>query len=283
MLTVLEAIKLSEDYLKKYGVQSSRLNAELLLAEILNCRRLDLYLLYDRPLNDKEISSYREFIKRRSNREPLQYIVGHVEFYGINLMVNASVLIPRPETEILVESIIKSLNKKTQLRILDIGIGSGNISIALLKNLPEATAVGIDISKDAIELAELNAKANSVLERLNLIQFNILDNDINIFEKFDLIVSNPPYISESEFENLEPELKVFEPSNSLTDYSDGYKFYRTIISSSQVLLKPNGKLFFELGKGQHEQVKNLMISSGFRNICIIKDYSQIERVISGEL
>jgi len=283
MLTVLEAINLSEDYLKKYGVQSSRLNAELLLAEILNCRRLDLYLLYDRPLNDKEISSYREFIKRRSKREPLQYIVGHVEFYGIKLMVNASVLIPRPETEILVESIIKSLNKKTQLRILDIGIGSGNISIALLKNLPEAKAVGIDISKDAIELAELNAKANDVLERLDLIQFNILDNDINIFEKFDLIVSNPPYISESEFENLEPELKVFEPSNSLTDYSDGYKFYRTIISSSQVLLKPNGKLFFELGKGQHEQVKNLMISSGFRNICIIKDYSQIERVISGEL
>lgn len=283
MLTVLEAIKLSEDYLKKYGIESSRLNAELLLAEILNCRRLDLYLLYDRPLNDKEISGYREFIKRRSKREPLQYIIGHIEFYGINLMVNKTVLIPRPETEILVESIIKSYEKNAQLKILDIGIGSGNISIALLKNLPEATAVGIDISKDAIELTELNAKANTVLERLGLIQLSILDGDISKLEKFDLIVSNPPYISKSEFENLEPELKVYEPSNSLTDYSDGYKFYKTIISSSQVLLKPNGKLFFELGKGQHEQVKNLMISSGFRNICIIKDYSQIERVISGQI
>lgn len=283
MLTVLEAIKLSEDYLKKYGIESSRLNAELLLAEILNCRRLDLYLLYDRPLNDKEISGYREFIKRRSKREPLQYIIGHIEFYGINLMVNKTVLIPRPETEILVESIIKSYEKNAQLKILDIGIGSGNISIALLKNLPEATAVGIDISKDAIELTELNAKANIVLERLGLIQLSILDGDISKLEKFDLIVSNPPYISKSEFENLEPELKVYEPSNSLTDYSDGYKFYKTIISSSQVLLKPNGKLFFELGKGQHEQVKNLMISSGFRNICIIKDYSQIERVISGQI
>ncbi len=283
MLTVLEAIKLSDDYLKKYGVESSRLNAELLLAEILKCKRLDLYLLYDRPLNDSEISTYREFIKRRSQREPLQYIIGHVEFYGIELSINPSVLIPRPETEIIVESILKSYDSQAEIRLLDIGIGSGNISVALLKNLPNASAVGIDISSEAISIAKLNACSMDLLNKLNLIRFDILEDDITKLGKFDLIVSNPPYISVSEYECLEPELRVYEPANSLTDYGDGYKFYKKIISASKVLLNSSGKLFLELGKGQSDTVNDLMTSSGFRNICIIKDYSQIERVISGEL
>lgn len=283
MPNVLEAIKLSADYLQKYNVESPRLNAELLLAEILNCKRFDLYLIYDKPLSNDEIIKYREFLKRRSNREPLQYIVGHLEFYGYKYFVNPSVLIPRPETELLVESVLKCYTVNDEIRIMDIGVGSGNISISLLKNLPCSSVVGIDVSDETLTVASKNAVENHVSDKLVLLKFDILQDDYKTLGKFDLIISNPPYISQEEFNNLEPELKVYEPAISLTDYANGYSFYKRIIDISEGLLNPQGKLFFEIGKGQHEIVKGMMLQNGFKGITVVKDYSQTDRIIYGKI
>ncbi len=283
MPNVLEAIKLSAEYLQKYNVESPRLNAELLLAEILNCKRFDLYLIYDKPLSNVEIIKYREFLKRRSNREPLQYIVGHLEFYGYKYFVNPSVLIPRPETELLVESVLKCYTVNDEIKIMDIGVGSGNISISLLKKLPCSSVVGIDVSDEALTVAYKNALENCVSNKLELIKFDILQDDYKTVGKFDLIISNPPYISQEDFNNLEPELKVYEPAISLTDYANGYSFYKRIIEISEGLLNPQGKLFFEIGKGQHEIVKGMMLQNGFKYITVVKDYSQTDRIIYGKI
>lgn len=283
MLTVIEALQLSAEYLQKYNIESPRLNAELLLADILNFKRLDLYLLYDRPLNETELQKYREYLKRRIKREPLQYITGYVYFFGYKFFVNSSVLIPRPETEILVESIINHNNKKEKTKILDIGIGSGNISVSLLKNLPNAEIVGIDINDEAISLAKKNALENNVELKLELKRFDILNEDYKKLGMFDIIVSNPPYVSLQDYNNLEPELKVYEPASSLTDFANGYRFYEKIIPISKELLEKSGKLFFELGKDQNKLVSSIMKSNGFYNIKIIKDYSLIDRIIYGDI
>ena len=282
MLTVLEALNGASDYLQNKGIKSSRLNAELLLSHILNCKRLELYLSFDRPLQKSEIDSYRELLKRRSTFEPLQYIVGKVEFYGLEFEVNQSVLIPRPETELLVEAVIESVAKDENINILDIGSGSGNISIALAKNIPSCTVVGIDISEEAIETSTRNAKLNGVESQLMFVKKNIL-NGIEINENsFDVVVSNPPYVSVADFVNLDPELRLYEPQIALTDEIDGLSFYRNISVLSRSLLKNNGKLFFEIGAGQSDAVKKILIDSDYKNIVIIKDYSDIERVIIGE-
>lgn len=283
MLTVLEALRLSEGYLQKHEIDSPRLNAELLLAAILNCRRLDLYLLYDRPLNEIELNHYRGFLKRRSKHEPLQYIVGHVEFYGLKFIVNSSTLIPRPETELLVEYVIKNTVQTKEIRILDIGVGTGNICISLLKNLQSASAVGIDILDETLKIAQLNSEENGVSDRSKLITLDVMKNNLYELGKFDLIISNPPYISLTDFNKLEPELKLHEPAVALTDYADGYSFYERIISISRNLLNPGGKIFFELGQFQHNRVKQFMETNGYFNISLIKDYSNIERIISGEI
>lgn len=283
MITVLEALNLSTEYLTKKGIESARLNAELMLAHILNCKRLQLYLMFDRPLDENELSVYREFLARRAKREPLQYILGEVEFYNIKLKVNPDVLIPRPETELLVEKIIKDFSDKSDFKFLDIGIGSGNISIALLVNLPGSAGTGIDISDSALALANCNAESNSVKDRLKLIRFDILKDDIQSLGKFDAVISNPPYVSSEDFETLEPELKVYEPQIALTDFYNGLTFYRKIISIADNLLKENGKVYFEIGKGQSNEIKTLMENKRINKINIIKDYQGIDRIICGEL
>lgn len=283
MITVLDVIKLSTEYLQKKGVESPRANAEILLAEILKCKRLELYLAFDKPLAENEIQIYREAIRKRGLRIPLQYIVGNVEFYGLKLIVNENVLIPRPETELLVEKIINESDKSASLKILDIGVGSGNISLSILKNLPNTNVVSIDISESALGVAKQNAELNSLLDRIELKLFDIMNGDLNSLGKFDLIVSNPPYVSVSDFESLEPELKVHEPRIALTDNSNGVSFYKNIIEVSDQILSKHGKIYFELGMGQSQQVKNLFEQKGFVNITITKDYSGIDRIICGEL
>jgi len=279
MLTVLEAINLSTEFLEKKEIESPRINAELLLAHALNCKRLDLYLSYDRPLNEDEVKLYREFIRRRIKSEPLQYIIGKVEFYGIEFNVNPSVLIPRQETEILVETIINSVNKDGSLKILDIGVGSGNISISLAKHLPYSKITATDISEQALETAKANAEMNNVLEKINFIKHDILSHNLN--DEFDIVVSNPPYISREEFPQLKDELKVYEPQNALTDFSDGLNYYRIISSKAKEFVKSKGKIFFEVGQGQAEDVKRILAENNFNEISIVKDYLKIDRVISG--
>jgi release factor glutamine methyltransferase len=281
MLTVLEAIKLSTEFLEKKGIESPRINAELLLSSILQCKRLNLYLSFDRPLKENEISVYRELIKRRGQSEPLQYIIGEVEFYGLPFKVNRSVLIPRQETEILVESVIEYCKDRGQIKILDIGTGSGNIAVTLAKHLPEAAVTAVDISEPAVLTAGQNAELNGVAERIS---FKLADiNNFDHPDSFDIIVSNPPYISAGEFETLRPELKIYEPGGALTDYSDGFFFFTKIASLACKHLKKGGMLFFEMGQGQHEKVSDIMKENSFSNITIRKDYLGIERVIMGEL
>ena len=282
MLTVLESIKLSTEYLQKKGIESPRINAELLLVNILKCKRLDLYLKFDQPLKDEEINLYREFINRRGKFEPLQYITGFVEFFGLEFKVNRSVLIPRPETEILVETIIDSAEKEENINILDIGTGSGNIAISVAKNLTNSKVSAIDNSAEALLVAEENAKLNSVEDKIEFLNDSILNGIIHSAKKYDIVVSNPPYISIEEFQNLQPELKFYEPRTALTDEGDGFSFFRIISSKTKNILKEKGKLFFEVGKDQHKQVENILLENDFRNVTVKKDYLNIERVVYGE-
>ena len=283
MITVLEVIKLSTEYLQKKGVESPRANAEILLAEILKCKRLELYLAFDKPLAENEVQVYREAIRKRGLRIPLQYIVGNVEFYGLKLIVNENVLIPRPESELLVEKIINDSDKSNNLKILDIGVGSGNISLSITKNLPNSKVVAIDISKSALDVANQNAEINSLQDRIEFRLFDFMNDDLNSLGKFDLIVSNPPYVSENDYESLEPELKNHEPKIALTDNSNGISFYKHIIEASNQLLKKPGKIYFELGIDQSIQVQKYFEQNNFTNIKITKDYSGIDRIICGEL
>ncbi|NOX66994.1 MAG: peptide chain release factor N(5)-glutamine methyltransferase [Chlorobi bacterium] len=282
MLTVLESINLSTDYLEKKGIDSARTNAELLLASILKCKRLDLYMSFNRPLSDAEKIKYREYISRRGTFEPLQYIVGDVEFYGITLKVNKSVLIPRQETEILIEEIINAVNHEDEIKILDIGSGSGNIALALAKNLPNAEVIGIDVSEEAVELAKRNAELTDLSTQVKFSKLDIFDFDISeAKDKFDIIVSNPPYVSDEEYQTLQKEIIEYEPSLAVTDSADGFKFYEHITNISKTLLKDGGKLFYEIGKGQAEKVISILEQNGFSDIKVKKDYAEIERVVSG--
>lgn len=283
MITILEAIKLSAEYLDKKGVESPRVNAEILLTEVLKSKRIDLYLSFDRPLGESEITAYREMIRKRGMRIPLQYILGYVEFYGIKLKVDDSVLIPRPETELLVENIILDVKNNGEIKILDIGVGSGNISIALLMNLPGASVIGIDISPTALETARINSITHSVQNKIELMQFNILSDNINTLGKFDIVVSNPPYISKSDYNTLEPELKNYEPFEALTDDSDGFTFYDAIISKSKIVCKVPGKIYLEIAQGQANIIKSKLIENNISDIRIIKDLSGIDRIICGEI
>ncbi|MBK7979487.1 MAG: peptide chain release factor N(5)-glutamine methyltransferase [Ignavibacteriae bacterium] len=282
MYSILQLIELSAEYLNTKGVESPRLNAELLLANLLNCKRLDLYLKYDQPLKEIEINKYRELIARRGKREPLQYIIGNVEFYGLNFSVNPNVLIPRQETEILVDQIISNIDKNTKVKILDIGTGSGNIPIALAKNLPNVEIVAIDISGNAIAIAKFNSERNNVSDRINFINSDFNKYLISENHQFDIIVSNPPYIKIDEYNLLEKELTDFEPNIALTDFNDGLTFYRNISEKSKSLLKSNGQIYFEVGISQSGKVKEILENNNFSNIKLVKDYLEIERVVYGD-
>jgi release factor glutamine methyltransferase len=281
ILTVLEVLNKSTEFLEKKGIESPRLNAELLLLEVLKCKRIDLYLRFDKPLKDNDIVIYRDWISRRGKFEPLQYITGKVEFYGLPFEVTPDVLIPRPETEILVEEIIKHCKEKNVKNILDIGTGSGNIPISLIKNIDGVKITSIDISNKALIVAEKNASMNGVESGIDFIVSDI--NDYKPEMKYDLIVSNPPYVGASEYSNLQNEIKNYEPGIAVTDSNDGLYFYRTIAEKSKSLLKNGGDIFLELGLGQAENVTEILTNNDFINIRCIKDLQQIDRVVTGEL
>ncbi len=281
MLTVLESIQKTTDYFTAKGIELPRLNAELMLAEILNCKRLDLYLAFDKPLKENEMKIFREWIARRGKYEPLQYIIGHVDFYDCKIYVNKNVLIPRQETEILIDIVLNDFGTDKELNILDIGTGSGALAIALAKQMSKCNFTAIDISEDALATAKKNALFNSV-ENISFRMQDIKNYIPNNFsDKFDLIVSNPPYVSKNEYEGIQKEIKSFEPRIAVTDNSDGYEFYDIISNKADKLLKSGGVIYFELGIGQSYRVSQLLSENQFTDIRIHKDLQKINRVISG--
>jgi len=252
--------------------------AELVLSQVLNCDKLSLYLNKDTALDKDKSIIISNILKRRISGEPLQYILGKCEFMGSEFKVDPRALIPRPETEILVEQSLAALKAAEKLspKILDLGTGTGCIAIAIAKLFPKAVVWGVDISQEALELAGENAGLNKV--KIKFLRSNLFSKLKN--KKFDLIISNPPYISAAELSGLAKEIS-FEPRQALVAGSDGLDFYRSIISRAKAYLNNNGLLAFEVGAKQAGAVRGMLQNENFSDIKIIKDYNNINRVVTG--
>ena len=279
-MTVLEVIQRSTDFLSRKGVESPRLQVELLLAHVLQMPRMKLYLNFDRTLSEPELETLRSLIKRRAEREPLQHIVGSTSFCGFEFTVNRDVLVPRPETELLAEQAWGFLSTLTSspATVLDFGTGSGCLAIVIALKSPTATVQAVDISEPALAVARANALRHGVGERVHFHAgdgFKVVDPGI----AFDLIVSNPPYIPSAEIATLEPEVRNFDPRLALDGGVDGLEFYRRLAAEGRAHLKPAGKLMLEFGDGQHGDVSDLFTNAGWTVETVVKDYSGRERIL----
>ena len=279
-MTVLDVIQRSTDFLSRKGVESPRLQVELLLAHVLQMPRMKLYLNFDRALSEPELDTLRSLIKRRAEREPLQHIVGSTSFCGFEIAVNRDVLVPRPETELLAELAWSFLATLTgpPATVLDFGTGSGCLAIAVALKSPAATVHTVDISEAALVVARANALRLGAGERVLFHAgdgFSVIDPGI----KFDLIVSNPPYIPSAEIATLEPEVRDFDPRLALDGGADGLEFYRLLAAQGRAHLKPAGKLMLEFGEGQHGEISALFTNAGWTVETVVKDYSGRERIL----
>jgi release factor glutamine methyltransferase len=277
--TLLSLLKWSTSYLEERGFDEARLHVELLLCRVLNLSRVALYLNFDRPLTADELAGFRAMFTRRIAHEPLQYILGDTEFMGITLAVGPGVLIPRPETEQLVEEVLAAIRERRDLSILDIGTGSGNIPIAInhFSGLP---VISIDVSQEALTLAEGNIRRLG-LRGITLVKGDIFD-DVLPGEVFDVIVSNPPYIPKADMQALQPEVQLHEPSIATTDGADGLTCIRRICAFSVRRLRPGGMLFAEIGYGQSEAVREIIRDAGLTLVDIVRDHSGIPRVVKAQ-
>lgn len=274
-MKISDVLKNTADRLKKAGIDTANLDAKLLLCKYL--KEDKLYLVVN-SAEDVEINEdFEHLVARRENYEPMQYILGRTEFYGLDFRVNKNVLIPRPDTEILVEKVIGFVGNSSYT-LLDIGTGSGCIPISILVNCPNAKAYTADISAEAIEVAKENARMNNVEDRITFLNMDIL----NHFPDFpvDCIVSNPPYIEEDVIPTLMEDVKGFEPYIALSGGADGLVFYRRIAQNGYEILKNGGLIAFEVGHNQARSVEEILIKKGFTQTEIIKDLAGIERVVT---
>jgi release factor glutamine methyltransferase len=270
-----------KEHLKKSGIGDFDVSAEALLRNILNLSRAELLLNPEKPVIQDKIDEYKSLIFKRAKLVPLQYLIGHVEFYNVIIKCDQRALIPRPETEVLVDIVLGKLKNLKTPRILDIGTGSGNIAIAMAKNIADGFIVGIDISKGALDLARENAVENDVQKRTEFFAGDIFDRKfMEDLDVFDCIVSNPPYVAESERDGLQAEVIEYEPEMALISPGDPLRFFKTIIGIASGILKPRGLLAFEVGLGQAETVKDMM-SPRFKDLQAYKDLSGIDRVVIG--
>ena len=279
-MTVLEAIQKSADFLAKRGVESARLQTELLLAHLLKMPRMSLYLNFERVLTTAETDALRDSILRRSRREPLQHIIGSTSFCGHEIAVNRHALVPRPETELLAEEGWKFLmtgEHGAALRALDFGTGTGCLAIALAAKCPNAKIIATDISADALALAGENAARNNVVERIEFMRADGLAAVSG--NQFDLIISNPPYIPTAEIETLQPEVRDFDPRAALDGGADGLDFYRMFAAQAKSHLKPSGRIMLELGDGQADAIRRLFEDEKWIVEGVKEDYSQRARIL----
>lgn len=277
--TIKDVIQWSSNFLKSAGSESPRLDAELLLAKVLDCRRLDLYLEHHKPLLSGERKGYRELIKRRASGEPVAYILGTKDFFGFSFRVNSHTLIPRPDTELLVEKILENFPASVAWQGLDIGTGTGCIAISIKKMRPDAEIWAWDKSPEALEVARQNSEHLEAPVRYREVDALHSDNWQASELRFDFIVSNPPYISPKEKEILSPSVKNFEPEIALFAADDGLVFYKAIAHYAPKRLQAGGKIFLEVGHRQAHEVCSILESSGWNGISTHRDLAGHERVI----
>lgn len=278
---VIDLIKWGEQYFSENNFDNPRKEIEILLQDILDCKRVDLYLRFEEPLTKRQLKKLRDWVQRRKNREPIQYITGKAGFHNLILNVTPDVLIPRPESERLVEVILENIDKKEDISIIDIGTGSGCLALALGKELEKADITGIDKSAKAIDLAELNA-ATLQIKNVKFLQMDLFDNQIK--GKYEILVSNPPYIPKDEIESLMQDVRDFEPLSALSDSADGLVFYQKITEICSTILKVNGWLVLEVGLGDHpKKVMELFSNEKFKNVELIKDYNNDDRVLKAQV
>lgn len=282
--TIRDIINWSVPYLKKHESPTARLDAELLLANSLNCQRIDLYLHYDKPLNVEERHSFRTMLKRRAAGEPIAYILGNREFYGLSFKLTKDVLIPRPETEHLVEIALSFIQEKSAnnepLRVLDIGTGSGCIAVALKKNHPQLLMEAWDISEAALHVARANALEHGV--EIDFKLKNALDESAwDLHEQnIDIICSNPPYIGLEEQASLPKSVRDFEPHQALFAGENGLLFYQMLAQTAARKLKPSGYLVCEIGSEQGQAVTKIFQEHGWETVTVHQDLAGLDRVVS---
>lgn len=281
-MRLLDLLKSAEQQFREAGIESPKTEAEWLLATVLNTNRATLHLLRERKLQPSERANFAALLLRRLKREPLQYILGVCEFYGFEFVVSPVVLIPRPETELLVEKVVESASNFSSPRIIDLGTGSGCIAVSLAKLMAKARLVATDISTAALEIAQGNAQRLGVVER---IEFRLADmaqsEAFSASEQFDIVVSNPPYILETERASLQPEIRDWEPAAALYVGEDGLKFYHYIIDYCHRHLRAGGWVACEMASQRSPAIAGLFREAGFHHVQIIKDLAGLERHVIG--
>lgn len=262
------------------GVDSPRLSVELLVAHALKCSRMQLRLDRDRTATDEELAAIENFLARREAGEPVAYILGRKEFYGLDFRVTSDVLIPRPETEHIVEKVESLYPADSRFRFVDLGTGSGILAVTLCTLFPQARGVAVDISPAALDVAEHNALQHGVGTQL-LFQHADFKKTIFENERFDLVVSNPPYVTEDEFAEASPEVTSFEPTGALVSGIDGLNHIRAMLPRVSEILVPGGHLLMEIGYGQGGGLKKIMREqfSGFGDVTILQDLAGLDRVV----
>jgi release factor glutamine methyltransferase len=276
--TIRDLITWGQEYFESKGVDSPRLTIDLLLCAVLGISRLDLYMQHDRPLTKDELKQLRGFVTRRSQREPLQYILGHADFFGLQFAVTPAVLIPRPETEILVDRCIRWITPRGELetRGLDIGTGSGCIPVTIAHHCRTSTWMCVDKSHDALDVAHSNAIRHGVDDRCTMQQMDFLE--AIPLGAFDVVTMNPPYIAPEEIDTLDEEVRGHEPRMALTDEHNGETFFIRFAEVAAEILTPDGRAFLEIGFGQAERISTIFTSRGL-SCHVIDDLAGIPRVL----
>ena len=275
-MNYLKALNYGNNQLKINNINTHGLDSEILLSKILNKTREDILINLEKNILPVELAKYKKLICRRKSNEPVAYIIQNKEFWKSNFFINKDVLIPRPETELVIEEIIKLININGSKSILDVGTGSGCIIISLLKERPNCFATAIDISKKALKVAKYNAKIHHLKNKIRFINIDIDKFNLN---KYDFIISNPPYIKNLSLMRLDDSIKLYEPHLALEAGKDGLREIKKLIIRSRKLLKNNGKLIFEIGFDQIDNIRNLLNKNGFFINKICNDMNFIPRVI----
>jgi release factor glutamine methyltransferase len=273
-MTVLEVLQATTAYLKKHNVENSRLNAEHLMAHALGRKRIELYLDFERELTEAELGPLRELVKRRSEGDPLQHLLGTVEFCGLTFLCDKRAMVPRPETEQLVE-LVESRIENRESRIVDVGTGSGVIAISLAAKFPGAKILAVDISDDALALAQENAAMLNLNDRVQFLKSRLLE---NVEGAFDLIVANLPYVSTQGRHTLSREV-LHDPEVALFAGKRGDELVRELIDQAPTRLHPGGLLALEIGLGQSETLLSALAEKNYRDICSKNDYNGVTRFI----